>query len=223
MHRLPASHILELHLTPDAQDERRRVSVFLVHLFGYVNGAWLQFHDWWFGGAIRMDGGNSPFVAPPPIVQDFMQVASQNWARMTPDNQERIARLLFMYCRVPNYRSLWERFAWEYSVTDSIWKASGLKSNGHKRRITDLCIHYGIPFDPVLIQRIVDWRNDLIHEVSWDGNPPSGGSSHDAVYATLDLHKLNSRLIPALLGYRTPYISTKWWGSRTKFAFLAPA
>src|SRR5207253_7148144 len=121
----------------------------------------------------------------------------------------------------------WERFAFEYAVSDGIYALAARQNpalrpfGAHGKRIPRLCALYGIPVEKPLVQFIVSLRNDLFHQVKWDGSQPGSGGSNAAFIAADHLRRLNQRLFPALLGYNTPYLQTHWWILGT-FAFDPP-
>ncbi len=62
------------------------------------------------------------------------------------------------------------------------------------------------------MEKIVELRNELIHEAVWAGDmpgwPPSGARAHYPRH----LHQFNQRLLLALLGIEADYIESEWWG-----------
>ncbi|MGH7909471.1 MAG: hypothetical protein ACRENW_06445 [Thermodesulfobacteriota bacterium] len=97
---------------------------------------------------------------------------------------------------------------------DGCWKVAesrhGVKAKGHPYRIKTLCEAFDIPYDADLVRKIVNLRNDLFHETLWDGSQPCTTVSSSAFQQPSNLHRLNQRLIPALHGYKTPYVKTAW-------------
>jgi hypothetical protein len=67
----------------------------------------------------------------------------------------------------------------------------------------------GLAFEPDYVRRIVNARNELIHEALWGGGSPL--SSKGEIRFPLILHRLTSRLVLALLGIRGTYIRSAWW------------
>jgi hypothetical protein len=124
--------------------------------------------------------------------------------------------VLFMQSRAPSYEWDWEQFSIEYMVLDGCYKlATSLgiikEKPSHADRIKALCRTFGIPINDELVGKIVNFRNELFHETLWDGSQPCTAESSFAFVLPFHLRRLNQRLIPALLGYKTQYIQTQWW------------
>ncbi len=106
----------------------------------------------------------------------------------------------------------------EYTVLDGCWNLGtsqhGFPANTpHKERINTMCKGFGLRYQDdgsTHIDEIVRLRNDLFHEATWDGSQP-GMATGDGFTEAHHLRRLNQRLIPALLDYRTAYIHTAWW------------
>lgn len=76
-----------------------------------------------------------------------------------------------------------------------------------------MCERYRIRADDLhesTIKRIVDRRNALFHEALWEGAQPSGGGSSLGFYDVFALHRLNQRLICAVLGYQNLFVCSPW-------------
>lgn len=104
----------------------------------------------------------------------------------------------------------------------------GVKAKSTAEPIEILCCRFGIPIPPdddpakKIVEKIVLLRNELFHEALWDGSQPCMGVDSDTFFQPYNLRRLNQRLIPALLGYETPYIRTNWWSIGT-FGFDPPS
>lgn len=217
LHRVPASHTLCLADSYTIEELRRGAGAFTMHLLGYLFGIRLQFSDWWFDGRvpIRLCAGHNITFAE-ATVQDLLSHSYETWKSWKDEERRLITNALYMHCRAPMYRWDWERFTIEYMVLDACWRLAELRGQiqpqtKHKDRIQELCQAFQIPFDAGLVQAIVTLRNELFHEALWDGSQPCTGVHSDTFLQPNNLRRLNQRLIPALLGYSTPYVQTCWW------------
>lgn len=227
LHHLPASHTLRLSDPYTIEELRRGADAFIVHLLGYLFGIRLQFSDWWFDGRVpvRLRATHAIYISE-GTVQDFLSHSYKIWRAWGEKERRLLTNALYMHCRAPMYEWDWERFTIEYMVLDACWKLAEDRKQvqpqtKHRDRIEKLCQIFQIPFDADLIQAIVNRRNELFHEALWDGSHPCMGVDSDTFLQPYNLRRLNQRLIPALLGYKTPYIRTYWWSIST-FSFDPP-
>lgn len=221
MYRLPASHTLRLSDSGTREQLRQGIGAFVIHLLGYLFGTRLQFWDWWFDGRVPIRSThNIGFTEA--TAKDFLSHCCRAWRSWIAQEQRLVTNVLYMHCRAPSYEWDWERFAIEYMVLDACWKLAelryGVKDEGHPKRIDILCRKLGIPSEGNLAKEIGRLRNKLFHEALWwNDSQPCMGASGTAFLQPYNLRRLNQRLIPALLGYNTPYVQTCWWsiGRRT--------
>ncbi len=76
-----------------------------------------------------------------------------------------------------------------------------------------MCNEFGIPFgadEENWTKHAVDLRNNLIHQARWCGSQISTKTTDDAERAPLILHKLNQRLIAAVLEYQNVFVRSGW-------------
>ena len=214
LHRLPASHTLELISGSGSMEERRRGAAgFLLHLFGYLAETWLQFHDWWFTSRVPIHcNGIGP---APSVMHDFVSHCYGVWRTWKHQDQRLITNILYMHCRGQSYQWDWEQFAIEYMVTDGCYRLAqrlhGVKAASHPARVGDLCRKFCIPPNEHIANDIVRLRRDLFHETLWDGAEPCTAVSEAAYRCAGHLRSLNQRLIPALFGYRNTFVRSPWW------------
>lgn len=206
------SHVLCLRDTE--VDIRKGAGAFLIHLLAYLFGVRLQFYDWWLDGRVPVKSTHNIHVTH-LTVEKFISCCYATWKSLDEEQQNRIINILYMHSRSPSYEWDWEQFMIEYTVLDGCWKFAeplfGLKKGKHKERINVLCQKFGIPLNEKLITDIVTLRNDLFHETLWDKSQPCTAPNGPGLAASLHIRKLNQRLIPAILGYDTPYVRTPWW------------
>lgn len=212
--KLDPTHELTLDRCKGQGGARREDAGFILHLLGYLYGTRLQFEEWWVDGRIPFRSTHNVFFTL-QTAADFLGSCYDTWRSWDESHQTKATNLLYMHGRAACYEWDWERFAIEYMVTDACWNLASalhhLKGVAHDCRISTLCAKFGIQVDASRIEQIVDLRNDLFHEALWATGQPSMQVCGDALKAADDLRRLNQRIIPALLGYRTPYVRTPWW------------
>lgn len=215
LHKLPSSHKLIVENTIDYTFSRMNDAGFIIHLLSYVFGTRLQFEGWWFDRRVPIKPTNDFYIAHSTI-EDFLSKGYQRWKSWDEEKRKKIINILIMYSRAPSYDWDWERFTIEYMVFDGLYnltyKLYHCRANNHKERFKTVCDKFGIQFHEELVNRIYALRNDLFHETLWDkGQPCTANTGSDAFYQPLNLRRFNSRLIPAILGYKTPYVKIGWW------------
>lgn len=215
LHKLPISHKVIIEQPISKTNVREADASFLVHLLSYVFGTRLQFKDWWFDGRIPIKPTLNIHIIHSTI-EDFVSNSYQTWKKWTDKQRKWFVNILIMYSRAPSYEWDWEHFIIEYMVFDGLFKLAerlyGCHAQTHKERFKAICNKFGIQFNKDLIERIYKLRNDLFHQSLWDrGQPCTGKVNSDAYFQPLHLRRFNARLIPAILGYNTPFIKTKWW------------
>jgi len=180
----------------------------------------MQFHDWWFDGPISIAGKS--LDPPQPVVEDFVSHCYGVWRSWPTTVQQLAISMLLMHTRAPGYRWYWERFAWEYTVTDACYKIAEAvwsarlptKRPGHAERISTMCRTFGVSFETDerdWVTYAVALRNELLHEVRYAGAQPSSHGTNAGVLAPRMPHKLNQRLIVALLGYENGFVGSGWY------------
>jgi hypothetical protein len=109
--------------------------------------------------------------------------------------------LLKMHARAPGHQWYWERFAWEYSVSDACYRiaaalhpATLTQGKGrplpHAQRVAAMVTTFGLSHtldESDWLNTFVCLRNELIHEARWAGNQPSTKTPTKGVHAPLAL------------------------------------
>ena len=228
LHQVPPSHDLALDCPGTSEPLRRGPGAFLIHLLAYLFGTRLQFEEWWVDGRIPIKPAHG-IRCTRDVVGDFLSHSLRTWNSWPEKSQRLLTNLLFMHSRTTLYPWEWEQFANAYKVFDGCHRlATDLrmlalpKEPPHKERIRTLCKHFQIPLNADVIEAIVRLRNGLFHETLWDGGQPCSDGNNSSFYAAHHLQRLNQRLIPAMLGYKTPYVQTCWW-SIGSFSFDSPS
>ena len=219
LHKLPVTHQIIIEQPVSDQEIRISDAAFVVHLLSFIFGTRLQFKDWWFDSRVPTRPTLNIYIRH-STVEDFISIAYQTWETWEEQKRKWFNNILVMFSKAPSYEWDWERFTIEYMVFDGLFKLAemlfGCTAKSHKKRFEALCNIFGIPFNEELIERIYTLRNDLFHQTLWNnGQPGTVNANSNAFYQPYHLRRFNSRLIPAILGYQTPYIKTGWWYMET--------
>ncbi len=203
LYKLPPSHHIEFETDIEKKELRRESFGFIMHLIGYIFGVRLQFHDWWFDGRIPFRSRHNITITKKTLEKFFVHSINKfmSWEK---DKQKLFINILYMHNRAPSYEWDWEQFSIEYMVFDACRKFSELKSTH------GLCTEYKLYQENDIIKKIVDLRNELFHESLWCGEMPCTAADNDDFFVSYHLRRLNQRLIPALLGYNSTYVSSDW-------------
>jgi len=218
MYKIDPSHNLHLSAKGTKEDLQRGPGSFVIHLLAYLFGTRLEFSSWWLDGRVPIRRTHNINLTR-ATAEDFLSHSYGRYSTWGEENQKLITNVLVTHSRAPSYEWDWEQFIIEYMVFDGCWKLGqnlhALSSQGHGERIREACRRFKIPINEELVGAIVDLRNDLMHETLWDRSRPTSADSSWAYLAPRHLRRLNQRLVPALLGYLTPYVATPWWSSGT--------
>ncbi len=219
LHKLPPTHTLKINRSfPDEQTARYGAAGFIMHFLGFIYGFRCQFHDWWMEGRINVKGDSDHIHPVSSHVGNCLEKAFQMWSSW-PSRQQIVAiNALFLHTRTQVYENEWERFQAEYQIMDALFslardtKQIVFKSKPkHAERPSILCEKYGIPSDKDKFDKIGKLRNDVIHEVLWDGGMPGEARSEISYRSSHWLHKLTKRIMLAVLGVDNDYIHSPWW------------
>lgn len=211
--RIPATHDIQLSSYCKDVDPRNTDAGFLVHFLGCLLGVRLQFEEWWVDLRIPTNVTRS-FHLQADTAQHVLNHAYSKWFTWSEVEQRWFTNLLYMHNRVVGYRWNWERFAFEYMVFDGLFKfARNLFSFGkipHSQRIDHMCEIFGLTVNPITTQ-IASARNELFHEALWAGSQPCTANDGEIYLFDGHLHRLNSRLFLAIIGYVNTYVKSAWW------------
>lgn len=214
LHKIPSTHVLTLDVDAANKDSLRSSDAgFIMHLLAYIFGTRLQFHDWCFDGRIPIEPTHNIHFSH-SVIEDFISHSYKVWKTWNDKHRRLFINILFMYSRTPAYEWDWERFIGEYMVFDAAFSLSeeicNCKASSHKARFKAVCAKFGIQFNEPLINEIYKLRNGLFHHTLWSGGQPCT-ADNNSFMQPYNLRRFNSRLIPALLGYKTTFIQTSWW------------
>ncbi len=227
--RLPWSHSLSLSgVGKDQESLRRGIGGFLIQWLGFLYGYRVQFHNWWIDGRVSTDSEALYFVHPSCPIPTCIDKALETWRVWDDTTQRIITNALYLFLRTDINEFMWERFAAEYMVFDAVYKVAvnadlmAKKKIGHRERLQKMAQRFYL-LEPPTDHWGKDWtvffselRNDLLHEVRWDGNNMMGTPGNPkAEMAPRLLHELTRRLLLAILGLKGPYLQTAWWHKGT--------
>ncbi len=211
--KINPSHKVLIRSDKSIEELRFAETGFIMYLLGYLYGCRLQFHDWWFDSGLPMYSQHNVSLRKNDA-EDFLGSSFEQWKRFSPEKQKALTNLLYMHVRNSSYFWDWERFMMEYIVFDGIWKifdnGRSKKRVPHKDRIKEILCAFSMFYDEKSIGKMVELRNGLLHESLWDGQQPGTAASREAFFAYIWIKKINQRLIPALLAYKTEYIKSNW-------------
>lgn len=224
LHRIPCSH--DLFMEGEENDKanlRRGMSGFIIQFVGFLYGYRVQFFDWWVDGRVKIKSQAPYSVLPTSLGPACINQAIDTWQGWDLTTQRIITNALFMFSRSEIFEFGWERFMVEYMVLDATYKAAVESKaiqpvRGHKARLNAVANSCGISFPPsdrwekVWDEFFVDLRNNLFHEIRWDGDRIIGSpGTDDAELAPYFLHEFTRRALLRVLGIKGPYLATPWW------------
>ena len=127
----------------------------------------------------------------------------------------RLLNILRLQTRAPCYEWSWEQFHWYYVTFDALFvaladagrievsrhKTKGYVTTNHRDKLSHVLTQIGVPADDaateLLLNRVAELRNDLVHEATWSKTMP--GTEEDPSVVKL-LRELNERLVFRLVG-----------------------
>ena len=218
-HRLPSTHTVELEKAFASQEQARYEDAgFVMHLLGFLYGHRCHFHGWWVDGKVLFPEEIDHSFPTAQQAENIISRSLQTWQAFGDRQRAAAINVLLLHTRTQVYDLQYERFSCEYQLFDAVYALAHPKEDGqapHGKRIRSLCKDFEIPFEEELTKKIVDLRNDLLHEAIWDARMPGEARSDFSFYASLHLHKLTKRAILALLGLKGSYIKSSWSTLRT--------
>lgn len=197
-------------------DFREKDGAFLIRLLAVMHGARAQFHDWQYD--IRFPLKQTPLaVFTNGELAIFIEEIYTVFSLWNYENQRRYCNILYLHSRCPAYIVEWDQFAMEYMVTDALWKLFSILQSvtrrvPHKERIKEMCNALAMYYDADEVEhRIVEFRNKLIHEGFWGESTPGFPTQNFMpLHASLNLEKINQRLILAITGFRSVFTNSDW-------------
>ena len=203
-------------------NESRPYLHFQIQVLGLAQGLRLVPRGWThFYRLCLRPGGLTDLVCTPPDVETILAGAEAFWLSHPAG---RTRRLMFgaihWHLFAQSYLHEFEIFNAEYTVLDTCFRihceiAGTAATPSHSRRPSFLCEQYGIPIPPWAAVtstgscRLADLRNELVHEAQYAGQSIGFAYPPDAYSLDVQLACLNTRLLIALLGFRTSYVTSR--------------
>lgn len=209
--RLPATHEIKINNPNVITDIRKGDGQFIIYLTAFMFGVRIQFHEWRFDGKVPVRK-NTDFFTYHADIENVIGNAYEIWLQCSDQHRKFLINLLYMQQKIQSYEWDWERFFISYMVLDSCYKffreKYGMEKCSHRDRIEKMLSYCDMKFDKDRVGRIVELRNNLIHESLWNNEQPGEGCGHQQ---ELDIFRINCRLILAMFGYRGEYVESPWW------------
>lgn len=208
---LPVTHQIEIKIS----NKKYNIQFmnFLIYFIGFLYGYRTQIQDINIDGRFKAE--SSIYHAPPPSLwlENNIYKVIKFWNKLNRRDIIVITNALFLYNRTEMYKWDWESFTIEYQVFDAIYKLANnncsIKAKSHSKRFDVLCNKFNILYDKEVIKTIIKLRNDLIHEVLWDGKLPTIESLKGINHYHY-LRRLNEKLIFAIMDFKGEFIEAPW-------------
>lgn len=183
---------------------------FILQLIGYVSGYRLMPEGYWFDLRIPQRPSINTLWTDKDLVK-AIDIGLESWNKW--DRQMRISmtNILFIFNRNKCYYWSFEQFSFEYKIIDTCYRL--LEPNGadpHSKRLSKTLDKLKISrmLNQDEIKKIIDMRNNLVHELDWGDDLIAGGLKEEKVLLTECLHRINHRIIGRLLGYSGAYFES---------------
>jgi len=180
-HRLPSTHNIELYKAFASQEQARYADAgFVMHLLGFLYGRRCHFHGWWVDGKILFPEEIDHSIPTAHQAENIISRSLETWQAFGDRQRAASINVLLLHTRTQVYDLEYERFSCEYQLFDAVYALAHPKDEGqasHGKRIRSLCNEYKIPFEEELVKKIVDLRNNLLHEAIWDDRMPGEARS----------------------------------------------
>lgn len=217
LHRLPVTHTIHLPGYEKTQEDGRyEIAGFVMHFLAFLFGYRCHFFDWWLDGRVPTRSTADHITSWHRQNNRALRDAVSAWSKWEKRQQTVAINVLYLHSRAPQYEWPWERLQAEYQTFDAVYAialAQAVVVNvSHKKRFAAMCDALNLAFDKDKVDAIVDLRNDLIHEVIWDGRMPGEARSDASWRAAPWIHDLTKRAFLALCGVTGEYTSSPWWG-----------
>ena len=215
--RLRATHTMEWKDSGAAALDRH-IPMVLLHLLAACYDVRLQFADWWEFEPAKARA-SLEFIARPDELAQMLRSAMAAVQRLNSEQIARMAAILNLHGRILGMSSIWQQFAWQYSVVDGCWKQMkdlGIIEQGtsdttpHSKRLAVLDKKIGGHTDAARLKAICQRRNNLIHECLEEGGPADMGRAREIAFDYNDLRRLSLRLLLHSLNVECGFVQTPW-------------
>lgn len=197
-HLEPTHQLIWTHR--DHGDGQRYLPAIVMNALGWAFGNRLQFDDWRVDGRVRWRCSPS-FIVPTGKVGELLTHVVET-ALALKGKQLELLTALALHNRVPVYTWDWERHHWQYVALDACWRLLQYRNlvpsrnvPGHAQRIATVCTSLGIPRLVTAERRIVEQRNELVHQGLWCQGMPGYEGTDDAHFDYFRLRRLVDRVL----------------------------
>lgn len=225
IYQLPASHkIVHESLNKDENVIKHDFS-FLILILSFLFGTRLQFDNCGVDRKIKINFYSentnlysvNNYSVNIETINEFVKTSYAIWKNWEVEQRESFLGVLTMHSRLDSYDWDWEQFLIEYMVFDGIYSFCRKvnlckKAVNHKDRFDILFSQFHLMQNDKEIAKIYDLRNNLFHESVW--NQTSVGypkPNSNTINHTLNLKRINERLLTAILGYNNNFAKSSWW------------
>ena len=211
---LPVSHRLTVN-GPSASEGREGIGSFIVHLVGFIYGVRLQFHVWTINGR-ALTRGHSPFHASPHSAEQFIESAIKTRNILRQDLRDRMTNILYLYSMALSQEYEWLEFTLLYMVFDACYDMAkklhriGAHKHKHKKRFVEVASCFDIVQEHEQFNKWARLRKELFHEALWNGQTPGTSTFSKAYSGILYFRGFESRVIAALLGHKSKFVTDSW-------------
>lgn len=217
MFKLPATHVIRCEdQVPDLKRWRLGEGGILVHGLGFLFGARVQFHDWWFDGRVPIRSTAICSMRPSDPSSVIARMLHR-WKAMPDQAKRRYLSVLYFEGRVQSYYWHWEQFLFRYISFDALYRTCvqlklvrEARSHGERfRALADADILTMSPGDEERTRSFIKLRNSLVHESLVSGSTASR-DCNDVVDAAYHLKRINERLILRIAAVKCSFVRAPW-------------
>ena len=209
---LPPTHTITLY-KESIEGDRNGIGSFVIFLVGFLYGVRTQFLDWRIDGRGMIKGRND-FTPTATGAGKCISTAISVWSDWNEDERKRMTNILFLYTKAISEEYEWLEFTLLYLVFDACYRFAYTKysvtAKYHEERLKNVAEHFGIKKEPDLFNQWATLRNNLFHEALWRGDHIGASTFSNNYHSILYFPSFISRVIVALLGYETEYITYSW-------------
>ncbi len=186
---------------------------FILQFVSYLYGVRIMPENLWYDGKLSFKSRNHINLRK-QNAEKALEVALENWRKMTKQNRAKIIGMLMMHSKIPSYHWAFEKLIWEYGLFQCCY--DWLCPNKKKEEFRDmnkLLDCYEIAHDQKdkeWADRIRETRNDLVHEQKWYHQMLQGKLDNSNYEDTRSLHRLNHRLLGLCLRFSGGYFKSNW-------------
>lgn len=215
---LPATHMLLIDRQPD-----RDLDLFVVAVLGFFLG--LKLLPEGYGHLHRLHHTphqNAGFVPSPNEIRHGLDRALELYDGAEVESAKNLFAIIHWYLTAQVHVHQFERFAWLYTTLDALhagaWRKPDYQDHcnrdGRKRKSAAAVLHADRPVHlatyfetpvPKNVQRMVDIRNDLLHEARFVGEPIGFAATEEANDIEHELSHFIEQLILGMLNVRCQY------------------